>query len=127
MATSRGSITPGDYQPELLGQESVAGQECSVLRLSALSKEVTYASIKYWVAEANFHPVKAEFYTLSGKLLKTGTWDNYQTVRGKPQPLRLTLVDGIKTDSVSVLDYANLRFRELPEKMFNKNYMKQLE
>ena len=64
---------------------------------------------------------------MSGKLLKTSTWDNYQTVCGKPQPLRLALVDGIKTDAVSVLDYANLRFRELQEKMFNKNYMKQLE
>ena len=48
-------------------------------------------------------------------------------VHGKPQPMRLTLVDGIKTDSMSILDYANLRFQDLPDKMFNKNYMKQLE
>ena len=117
----------GDYHPELLGRESVEGQACYQLRLSASSKEVTYASIKYWVAEENFHPVKAEFYTLSGKLIKTGLWDNYQMVHGKSQPMRLTLVDGIKTDAMSILDYANLRFQDLPEKMFNKNYMKQLE
>ena len=64
---------------------------------------------------------------LYGKLLKTGHWDNDQVVNGGLHPTRLTLVDGIKTDALSILDYANFRLQELPDKMFNKNYMKQLE
>jgi len=117
----------GDYHAELVGGDTVNGQECSVLKLTAKTKEVTYASIMYWVARDSFRPVKAEFYTLSGKLLKTGHWDNDQVVNGGLHPTRLTLVDGIKTDALSILDYANFRLQELPDKMFNKNYMKQLE
>ena len=117
----------GDYNAELAGDETVNGQACAVLKLTAKTKEVTYASIMYWVARDSFRPFKAEFYTLSGKLLKTGYWDNAQVVNGGLRPMRLTLVDGIKTDASSVLDYANLRLQALPDKMFNKNYMKQLD
>jgi len=117
----------GDYHAELVGDETVNGQPCYVLTLTANSKEVTYASIKYWVAKESFRPAKAEFYTLSGKLLKTGHWDNDQTVNGGLRPTRLTLVDGIKTDARSILDYSNFHLQDLPDKMFNKNYMKQLD
>jgi len=117
----------GDYHAELVGSDTVNGQECYGLKLSAKTKEVTYAAIQYWVAKNSFRPVKAEFYTLSGKLLKTGDWGNDQVVNGKPRPMRLTLVDGIQKDAISILDYSNLRLQHLPEKMFNKNYMKQLE
>jgi hypothetical protein len=41
--------------------------------------------------------------------------------------MRVTLVDGVSRDAVSVLDYADPRLQPLPEKMFNKNFMKQLE
>ena len=117
----------GDYHAELVRDETVNGQACSVLKLTAKTKEVTYASILYWVAKDSFRPVQAEFYTLSGKLLKTGHWDNDQMVHGGLRPTRLTLVDGIKTEARSILDYSNWRLQDLPEKMFNKNYMKQLD
>ncbi len=117
----------GDYHAELVRDETVNGQVCSVLKLTAKTKEVTYASLLYWVAKDSFRPMKAEFYTLSGKLLKTGYWDNDQVVNGGLRPMRLTLIDGIKNDARSILDYANLRLQALPDKMFNKNYMKQLD
>jgi hypothetical protein len=117
----------GDYHAELVRDETVNGKVCSVLKLTAKTKEVTYASLLYWVAKDSFRPMKAEFYTLSGKLLKTGYWDNDQVVNGGLRPMRLTLIDGIKNDARSILDYANLRLQALPDKMFNKNYMKQLD
>jgi hypothetical protein len=117
----------GDYHAALAGDETVKSQGCTVLTLTAKTKEVTYASIRYWVARDSFKPVKAEFYTLSGKLLKTGYWDNEQIVHGGLRPTRLTLVDGIKTESQSILDYTHFRLQDLPDKMFNKNYMKQLD
>lgn len=117
----------GDYDAEIVGGDSIDGQACYLLNLIAKTKEVTYASVKYWVAKESFRPMKAEFYTLSGKLLKTGSWENYQLVNGQSHPMRLTLIDGIKKDSISILDYSNFRLQNIPEKLFNKNYMKQLE
>ncbi|HEV8474907.1 MAG TPA: outer membrane lipoprotein-sorting protein [Methylomirabilota bacterium] len=117
----------GDYDATLIGQESVDGVACHVLDLKARSKEVTYAAIKYWVASEGRRPVKAEFYAATGTLLKTGFFDNFKDVGGRRLATRLTLVDAIRKDRRSVLDYGEITVRELPDKYFDKNYMKSLD
>ena len=117
----------GDYAAALLGSDTVDGVACHVLDLKANSKEVTYAAIKYWVAQDGFKPVKAEFYAGTGTLLKTGVFDAYRNVNGRTLATRLTLIDAIRKDKRSVLEFSDLRVRDLPDKYFNKNYMKTLD
>ena len=117
----------GDYEATLVGEESVDGVACHVLDLKAKSKEVTYAAIKYWVSKEGRRPVKAEFYAGTGTLLKTGVFDNFKNVGGALLATRLTLADAIRKDKRSVLDYGEITVRELPDKYFDKNYMKTLD
>jgi hypothetical protein len=117
----------GDYDATLLGEESVDGVACHVLDLKAKTREVTYAAIKYWVSKEGRRPVKAEFYAGTGTLLKTGTFESFKELAGHLLATRLTLVDAIRKDRVSVLDYGDLSLRDLPEKYFNKTYMKTLD
>ena len=106
----------------------MAGVACHVLDLKAKTKEVTYAAIKYWVAKDGRRPVKAEFYAATGTLLKTGTFDTFKELApGRVLATRLTLVDAIRKDKRSVLDYGEITVRDLPEKYFDKNYMKSLD
>lgn len=117
----------GDYDATLVGEESVGGVACHVLELKARSKEVTYAAIKYWVSREGRLPVKAEFYAGTGTLLKTGVFDKYQESGGHRLATRLTLVDAIRHDKKSVLEASEFSVRELPEKYFDKTYMKTLD
>jgi hypothetical protein len=117
----------GDYDARLLGEESVDGVACHVLDLKAKSKDVTYAAIKYWVSKDGRRPVKAEFYAGTGTLLKTGFFDGFKGIAGHLLATRLTLVDAIRTDKKSVLDYGEVTVRDLPDKYFDKNYMKTLD
>jgi outer membrane lipoprotein-sorting protein len=118
----------GDYDAVLTGEETVEGVACHVLDLKAKSKDVTYAAIKYWVSRQGRRPVKAEFYAGTGTLLKTGVFDNFKDVGGgRPVATRLTLVDAIRKDRRSVLDYLELSIRDLPDKYFDKNYMRTLD
>ncbi len=117
----------GDYDATLIGEESVSGIACHVLDLKAKTKEVTYAGIKYWVGKEGRLPVKAEFYAGTGTLLKTGAFGNYKEFAGRPLVTRLTLADAIRKDKKSVLEYGEITIRDLPEKYFNKNYMKTLD
>lgn len=117
----------GDYDATLLAGETVDGVASHVLDLKAKTKDVTYAAIKYWVSQEDPRPVKAEFYAGTGTLLKTGTFDNQKDVAGHRLITRLTLVDGIRKDRKSVLDYGEVRVRDLPDKYFDKNYMKTLD
>jgi len=117
----------GDYTAALVGSEAVDGMTCYVLDLKANSKEVTYAGIKYWVAEDGFRPMKAEYYAGTGTLLKTGTFDQYRPFKGRPLATRLTLADAIRKDRKSVMEFSDVLVRDLPEKYFNKSYMKSLD
>jgi outer membrane lipoprotein-sorting protein len=117
----------GDYEVTLLGSESVEGVACQVLDLKAKTKDVTYAAIKYWVAREAPRPVKAEFYAGTGTLLKTGTFDPPKDLDGRRLVTRLTFVDAIRKDRKSVMDFGEVKVRDLPDKYFDKNYMKTLD
>jgi hypothetical protein len=118
----------GDYDAALVGEDTVEGVACHVLDLKARTKEVTYAAIKYWVARDDRRPVRAEFYAATGTLLKTGAFDRFKELTaGHVLASRLTLVDAIRKDRRSVLDYGEITVRDLPEKYFDKNYMKLLD
>ena len=117
----------GDYDATLVGEESVDDVACHVLDLKARSKDVTYSAIKYWVSKEGRRPMKAEFYAGTGTLLKTGVFDNFKDVGGHRLATRLTLTDAIRKDKRSVLDYGEVTVRDLPDKYFDKNYMKTLD
>src|SRR5215813_15480298 len=109
----------GDYTATLLGEEAVGDVRCHVLDLKAKTRDVTYAAIKYWVAVRGRLPVKAEFYAGTGTLLKTGTFDSFREIGGHPIATRM--------DRTSVMDYGEVTVRDLPDKYFDKNYMKSLD
>lgn len=117
----------GDYEVTLLGSESVEGVACQVLDLKAKTKDVTYAAIKYWVAREAPRPVKAEFYAGTGTLLKTGTFDPPKDLDGRRLVTRLTFVDAIRKDRTSMMEFGEVKVRDLPDKYFDKNYMKTLD
>ena len=116
-----------DYDATLNGEEPLGPVTCHVLALKAKTKDVTYASIRYWVAKDGRRPVQAEFYAGTGTLLKTGTFENFKEIGGQTLATRLTLVDAIRKDRRSVLDYGEITIRDVPDRYFDKNYMKSLD
>jgi len=117
----------GDYKPQLLRTEKVDGESMYVLELSAVDRSVTYHRIVYWVRQSNFWPQKAEFYSLSERLLKTCLYQKFEKMAGRVRPTRLTMVDALRAGEESTLDYNDMRLRELPDKIFTKDYLKRLE
>lgn len=117
----------GDYTPSLLRTETIDGAEHYVLELKAIDRGVTYQRVLYWVNKANFHPYKAEFYSLSDKLLKTCRYENFKTLAGKIRPTRLVMQDALKKGEASTLEYDAMKLRELPDRVFTKEYLKRLE
>lgn len=117
----------GDYTPTLLRNENIDGEPHHVLELKAVDRSVTYARVLYWVKQSNYWPSKAEFYSLSDRLLKTCKFQNFQPMLGKARPTRLVMEDALRKGEESVLDYADMKLRELPDKIFTKDYLKKLE
>jgi outer membrane lipoprotein-sorting protein len=117
----------GDYVPKLVRSEAVDGEPMHVLELTAVDRGVTYHRVVYWVRQSNFFPHKAEFYSVSDRLLKTAHYENFTKLGGRVRPTRLVLKDALRQGEESMLDYSELKPRDLPDKIFSKDYLKRLE
>lgn len=117
----------GDYTATLAKTEDIGGEKHHVLELTAVDKAVPYRRVLYWVRASDFRPHKAEFFALSDRLLKTARYENYQKLGAQTRPTRVVMEDALKKSDQSVLNYKNLEVKELPDKMFTKDYLKRLE
>lgn len=117
----------GDYIPKLLRTEKIDAETYYVLELNATDRGVTYNKVIYWVRQSNFWPHRAEFYSLSDRLLKTCTYLEFRPLGGKVRPTKLVMEDALRKGEESVLDYSGMKLRDLPDKIFTKDYLKRLE
>jgi outer membrane lipoprotein-sorting protein len=116
----------GDYDPRVLRTEEVHGIPHHVLELSAVDRGVTYHRVVYWVEQGSYRPYKAEFYAVSGRLLKTAFYEDFRQMLGVDRPARLVMVDAVNDGDRSVLEYSGLELRELPDRMFHREYLRRL-
>lgn len=117
----------GDYNATVSATERIGRETFYVLDLIAVDRSVTYQRVRYWVAQSTFRPLKAQFYSLSGRLLKTCEYTDYKQLGGKPRPTRLVMVDALNKGEQSILDYSAMKARELPDYVFSKEYLRRLE
>ena len=116
----------GDYAPTILRSEKIEGETYHVLELNAVDKWITYRRVLYWVNAKNTRPYKAEFYALSGRLLKTAHYQSFEALGGATRPTRILVEDALRKGHSSVLEYSNMAERDLPDKIFTKDYLKKL-
>lgn len=117
----------GDYNPTILRTDTIDGEKYYVLELTGVDRSVTYHRVLYWVRQSNFWPYRAEFYSLSNRLLKTARYENFQTILGKQRPTRLVMEDALRKGEESILDYSAMILRDLADKIFTKDYLNKLE
>ena len=116
----------GDYNATIAREEEIGGVSYWVLELLAADKGMTYNRLLYWVNRSNFRPLKAEFYSLSGKILKSCRYENYVDAGGARRPSRVVMEDSLVAGARSVLDYSNFQLKSLADKIFTKDYLKKL-
>ena len=117
-----------DYHATLANEEDTTDGErqirhCYKLALSASTPDATYHHIEMWVATTNNHPVKARFYTESGKMLKTAYYRHYQKVFGIESPSEIVIIDGLDPNWVTVMRYSDWVKREVPEVWLQRDYL----
>lgn len=116
-----------DYNAVMSGSEMIDGQEAYIIDLTAKSEASTYRHLKYWVAVANYRPIKAEFYAISGRLLKVGYFQDFKQAAGRIRPMTVTFIDAVNTRHRSILAMDNMKTKQLPDRMFTKSFMKTLD
>lgn len=116
----------GDYEAQWEGDEAVDGEACHVLQLSARHKRTTYDRIRYWVSAARGVGVKAEFYSLSGKLLKTARfkYDNRIVFDGARIPfVSEMLIRDALVDAETTMVFGAVKVRKIAPDEFELGQM----
>jgi hypothetical protein len=116
-----------EYDATITGEETVDGENCLVLDLRAKDKKPTYDRIRYWVSKGREVGVRAEYFTVSGKLIKTAVMEYARTVmpEGGVRPFitKIVITDALASTNVTTLVFRNPRFGELPDEVFNVNLL----
>lgn len=112
----------GDYDAQPAGKDIVEGEPCQVLELTARHKRTTYDRIRYWITEKRGVGIKAEFYSLSGKLLKTARfkYDNSIPFEGRNIPFisKMIIRDGL-IDAETTMDFGAVKVRTIAPAEFD--------
>ncbi len=117
----------GDYAPKILRDDVINGETYHVLELTAVDRSITYSKVLYWVKQTDSRPHRAEFYSLSNRLLKVCRYENFQTQVGAMRPTRLVMEDALRKGEQSVLEYSSMKLRDLPDKIFTKDQLNRLQ
>ena len=117
-----------DYEATHVTDEAVDGEDCYVFDLKSTNKNTTYDRIKYWVSKARRVGVKAEYFTVSGKIFKSSVmrYENRVNIDGKQRPFisKITIYDELMSADITTLDLADPNFEKLPDYIFNLNLLR---
>lgn len=98
-----------DYNATAMASEN----DTWVLELAAKDPSIAYARITLWVDKKTNEPARADFYVVSGKLIKRAHYAEHGQ--------RIEIEDLLKPGNRTVMQYANLAAHDNPEKMFTKD------
>jgi hypothetical protein len=112
----------GDYDAQMAGTENVEGEPCHLLDLKAKHKRATYDKIRYWVSVKRLVGVKAEFLSVSGKLLKTAHFEYNSTIEhdGRRIPFisKMSIRDAL-IDAETVMEFGSVRVKRVAASEFD--------
>jgi len=127
---SNGDVVAADfdysYISTLTGEEACADKTCYKLSLKRRWPYVTYPAIDYWVEKESGHPVRADFLSADGVLIKRSYYRDYQQVLGEMRPKTIVIEDALRKDNYTTMRYSNVALESLPESNFQKEYLMRL-
>lgn len=117
-----------DYRATLAADEDVQDGErtprrCHKLLLAASATDVTYHHIENWIETGTYRPVKAKFYSESGRLLKTAYYRHFRTELGRERPTETVIIDGLEPNWVTVMRYSDYAWRDIPDAWLQRDYL----
>ncbi|MBX3617759.1 outer membrane lipoprotein-sorting protein [Nitrosomonas sp.] len=120
----------GDYDPHYVDTEVVDSVTCHVLELTAKANSLaTYEKLKLWVRADDFKPYKADFFGVSGKLLKTAYFRRYEKLPNlgeKEQLTSIQIINPLTEGKQTLMEYSNFNVTEIPVSRFNPNTLNRL-
>ena len=112
-----------DYSASLIGMQVMDGKQHYRLELKPRVDAAPYQRVEMWVRVDDYSPVRAEFYAVSGRLLKECLYDRFVQFFDIKRPTRLILKNSLSAGRSSTLEYSDWQQKPAPMKFFDKSYI----
>ncbi len=117
----------GDYTIEAVEDGNFNNESCFVYDLKAKHKKVTYDKIRYWISKKRQIGLKAQFFTLSGKMFKTARFEYAHTIRINGEyrffVSKMIIKNAMVEDEKTIMDYHDIQIKEISASAFNLNLL----
>jgi outer membrane lipoprotein-sorting protein len=109
------------YDARVTGTETLGGQPCWVLELTARDDDAAYHSRRLWVDRERSVPLKQELYAKGGKLLKRLEMSDIARIDGRWYPRRFLFKDALKDGEGTEFLILTIAFDQaIPDFLFSK-------
>ncbi len=117
-----------DYSAEYDCNKVEEADKGHILYLKAKTKTVAYDRVKMWVDGKRPLPVKIECFASSGMLIKTLYFKNIKDFGGGiVRPAVIETDSPLYKDYRSIIIFAKVKKKDLPDEVFSLNYMPKVE
>jgi outer membrane lipoprotein-sorting protein len=106
-----------DYNATAVAEDG----DAYVIDLVAKDPSVAYNRVRLWIDKHSYEPRRADFYVVSGKLIKRANYKTYGTMAGRRVVTEIEIDDLLRPGNRTVMRYTNLTPKENAEKMFTKD------
>ncbi len=95
-----------------------------VLLLTPEKKDVYYGKLRMWVLKESYLPVKVEFYSKKGELLKVMEAEKIEKIDGFWTHVKIVM-HNVKTGHKTVMELSEIKYNTgIKNKVFTKSYLK---
>jgi len=106
----------GDYKPVVESETT----DHWVLFLTALRGGLTYDQVRLWINKKDFHPLRGEYLTKTGKPLKRITFQEYKPLAGGMRPVSMLIENVQKSSEKSTLKILEMESAQFPAQHFTQ-------
>jgi len=110
---SNGDVARTNFAVDYNATDVATEGDAWLLDLAAKDPSIAYARVKLWVDKKTSEVSRADFYVVSGKLIKRAHYSEHGQ--------RVEIEDLLRPGNTTVMQYANLAAHENPEKMYTKD------
>lgn len=118
---SNGDVARTNFSIDYDAKSVAEDGDAFVVNLLAKDPAVAYNRVRLWIDRQSYEPRRADFYVVSGKLIKRATYRQYGTMAGRRVVTEVEIDDLLRPGNRTVMRYANLTPKENAEKMFTKD------
>jgi hypothetical protein len=112
-----------DY--DVMSMKSVTEGDAKLIKLElkAKNRDVPYDKVLYYVKTEDKLPLKAEFFGISGRHLKSLFIEEKKTYNGVIRASKVRMDDIVQTDRKSWWITKEIEEKKIPQKIFTKDYL----